>query len=42
VCVSVFFAVETLVCLIFLTYFTRDTGLNGVVARAALCKIIND
>jgi len=26
----------------FLTYFTRDTGLSGVVVRGALCKIIND
>jgi len=26
----------------FLTYFTHDTGLSGVVVRGALCKIIND
>jgi len=23
----------------FFTYFTRDTGLNGVVVRGTLCKI---
>jgi len=37
-CVSVFFAVKTLVCHVFLTYFTRDTGLNDVVVHGALCK----
>ena len=25
----------------FLTYFTRDTGLNDVVVHGVLCKIIN-
>jgi len=38
-CVSVFFAVETLVCHVFrLTYFIRDTGLNDVVVHGVLCK----
>jgi len=39
--VSVFFVVETLVCLVFLTYFTSDTELNDVVVHGMLCKTIN-
>jgi len=39
--VSVFFVVEIISLPRFLTYFTRDTGLNDVVVHGVLCKIIN-